>query len=74
MGFSGCGNLNEVMHGKTWTYCYLRHKKAGNDYIFTSVLINYYHIWLNVDKNIDNVSFIDFRIVLAVEIVKAMDA
>ena len=31
MGFSGCDNLNEVMHGKTWPYRYSSHKQAGND-------------------------------------------
>ena len=74
VGFSACGNLNEVMHDKTWPYWYLSHKQAGNDYLFTSGLINFYHIWLDADKNPGNVSFVKFYIILAVEIVKAKGA
>ena len=74
MGFSGCDNFNQVMHRKTWPYRYLSDKQSVNDYLFTWVSINFYNIWQYADNDYDDVSFSEFRKMLAVEMVKAMDA
>jgi len=68
-GFSGCDNFNQCMHGKTWSYRNSSDAQAANDYMFTSILINTYHLWQDVGNDRDDVSFSDFCEMLAIDMV-----
>ena len=53
-GFAGCDNFNQIMHGKKWPF--ERKKSAagadyanGWNYMFTSILLNCYHLWVDSD-------------------------
>jgi hypothetical protein len=47
MGFSHCNKFNKALHGKTWPYKLQGEQRIASDYLFTCVLINVYHLWID---------------------------
>eukprot|EP00957_Ditylum_brightwellii_P137697 10497097-Ditylum_brightwellii.AAC.1 len=46
LGFNNCDEFNKALHGKSWPH---KHgdKRVASDYLFTSILINVYHLWID---------------------------
>ena len=54
---------NRVLHGKTWPYRLQGDKRINLNYIFTFVLINTYHLWIDSgskDEDRSKVSWLTF--------------
>ena len=54
MGFNGCDLYNRCLHSKTWPYKQQGDICNGSDYLFTCVLINTYHLWIDAGRPEDN--------------------
>jgi hypothetical protein len=54
MGFNGCDLYNRCLHSKTWPYKQQGDIRNGSDYLFTCVLINTYHLWIDAGRPEDN--------------------
>ena len=60
-GFYVCDRFNMVLHQKTWP-----HRVCGDvyntwNYLFSVILINVFHVWLDLDiDNRCNVTFVQF--------------
>ena len=65
VGFSGCDKFNRSLHGKTWPYRISTDIGAAFDYLFTSTLINTYHLWKDADYHCDEITFEQFYLILA---------
>ena len=46
-GFSNCDKFNKCIHGKTWPFKLQGDKRVNSNYIFTCILINTYHLWID---------------------------
>ena len=72
VGFSNCDKYNRVLHGKTWPYRLQGDKRVNSNYIFTCVLINTYHLWIDSapkDEDRSKVSWFTFCHELAFEMI-----
>ena len=46
-GFSNCDKFNKCIHKKTWPFKLQGDKRVNSNYIFTCILINTYHLWID---------------------------
>ena len=72
VGFSLCDKFNTCLHEKAWPNILQGDKKVNFNYLFTCVLINTYHLWLdsareNEDRS--NVTWQEFCHDLAFEMI-----
>jgi len=74
-GFSGCDQFNRAMHKRTWPFltrkCVMGTDKSnGWNYLFTVVILNVWHLWINADpENRKPVSYNNFCQALASSLV-----
>eukprot|EP00957_Ditylum_brightwellii_P165104 12570200-Ditylum_brightwellii.AAC.1 len=47
LGFNNCDKFNKTLHGKSWPHKLHGDKRVALDYLFTCVLINVYHLWID---------------------------
>eukprot|EP00957_Ditylum_brightwellii_P110827 8452918-Ditylum_brightwellii.AAC.1 len=47
MIFSHCNKFNNALHGKAWHYKLQDEQRIACYYLFTCVLINVYHLWID---------------------------
>ena len=60
-GFSNCDKFNKVLHGKTWPYRLNGNWMAASDYLFTCVLINVYHLWIDAGPSTANCKAVSWK-------------
>ena len=73
-GFAGCDQFNRRMHDKTWPFDTRRTKMGtdivnGWDYLFTTIVLNTWHLWINADLDRMPVRFNNFCQALASSLV-----
>ena len=73
VGFSLCDKFNTCLHKKAWPYKLQGDKKVHWNYLFTCILINTYHLWLDSarkDEDRSKVTWQEFCHELAFEMIR----
>ena len=72
IGFCVCDKYNRVLHGKTWPHRLIGDHRVFSNYMFTCILINTYHLWIDAGgrhEDRSKISWQEFCTDLAIEMV-----